>query len=63
MGRQRNRPPMKEQGNSTEEELNKMEVRNLSDIEFKVIITRMFNSIKRHRNHKKRPERNKECNI
>ena len=33
MGRQRNRPQMKEQDNSREEELNKKEASNLSEIE------------------------------
>ena len=36
MGRQRNMPRMK-QDNSPEEDLNVMEARNLSDIEFRVI--------------------------
>ena len=47
MGRQRNRPQMKEQESSPEEELNEMETRNLSDIKFKVMITRILNSIKK----------------
>ena len=46
MGRHRNRPQMKEQENSPEEELNKMEASNLSDREFRVIIIRILNSIK-----------------
>ena len=67
MGRKRNRPQMKKQGNSPEEKLEKLEIRtsNLSDREFKVMIIRILSSIKkkRHRNHKKGPVRNKECNI
>ena len=47
MGRQRNRPQMKEQESSPEEELNKMDVSNLSDIEFKVMIIRTLNSMKK----------------
>ena len=35
MGRQRNRPQMKEQENSQEEELDEMEASNLSDRELK----------------------------
>ena len=54
MGRQRNRAQMKEQENSPDEDLNERKARNLSDIEFKVMIIKMFNSMKkRHRNHKK----------
>ena len=50
---QRNRPQMKEQENSLEE-LDEMEASNLSDREFRVIIIRILNSMKkRHRNHKK----------
>lgn len=45
-GRQRNRLQTKEQEYCSEKELNEMEVSNLSDIEFRVILTMMFNSIK-----------------
>ena len=38
---------MKEQENSPEEELNEMEASNLSDIEFKVMIKKMLNSMKK----------------
>ena len=38
---------MKKQENSPEEELNEVEVSNSSDIEFRVIIIRMPNSMKR----------------
>ena len=45
-GRQGNKPQMKEQENSPEQELNEMETNNLSDIKFKVMIMRMLNSMK-----------------
>lgn len=45
MERQRNKPQMKEQENFPEE-LTEMEVSNLSDIRFRVIIVRMLNSMK-----------------
>ena len=54
---------MKEQENSPEEELDEMEASNLSDREFRVIIIRILNSVKRHTHYKKGPVRNKECNI
>lgn len=38
---------MKEQGSSPEEELNKVEISNLSDIEFRIMITRMSNSMRK----------------
>ena len=47
MGKQRNRPQMKEQENSPEEELNEMEASNISDIELKVMIIKMLNSMKK----------------
>ena len=54
---------MREQEDSPEE-LNEMEVSNLSEIEFSIVITRIFNSMKKDReNIKKEPIRNKECNI
>ena len=46
MGRQRNIPQMKEQENSPEE-LNEMEASNLSDIEFRVMIIRILNNMKK----------------
>ena len=42
MRRQRSRPQMKEQENSPEKGLDEMEANNLSDIEFRVMITRML---------------------
>ena len=47
MGRQRNRPQIKEQENFPEEELNEMEARNFSDIEFREMIMKVFNSMKK----------------
>ena len=53
---------MKEQENSPEE-LDEMEASYLSDREFRVMIIRILNSMKKkHGNHKKGPVRNKECN-
>ena len=54
MRRQTNMAQMKEQINTPEKALNKMEISNLSDAEFKTLVIRMlkelsedFNSIKR----------------
>ena len=47
MGRQKNRPQMKEQENPTEEELDEMEASNLLDGEFRVIIIRIFKRMKK----------------
>ena len=54
MRRQRNIARMKEQNEIPEKELNKMEISNLSDAEFKTLVIRMlrelseyFNSIKK----------------
>ena len=56
MRRQRNRAQMKEQNKTPEKELNKMEISNLSDAEFKILVIRMlkelsdyFNGIKKNR--------------
>ena len=46
MGRQRNRPQMKERENSPEE-LDEMEASNLLDGEFRVRIIRTLNSMKK----------------
>ena len=55
---------MKTQEDSPEEELNEMEASNLSDIEFRAMIIRIPSSMKKiHRNRKKGPVKNKECNI
>ena len=64
MGRQRNRHQMKEQENPPKEELNEMEVSNLSDVEFKIMIVRMLNGVKKDIEPiKKGPIRNEEHNI
>ena len=64
MGRQRNRPQMKEQEESPEKELNEMEVSNLSDTEFKVMVIRILNSMKKDiETMNKKPVGNEECNI
>ena len=54
MRRQRNMAQMKEQIKTPEKDLNKMEISNLSDAEFKTLVIRMlkelsedFNSIKK----------------
>ena len=47
MGRQINRPQMEEQEDSPEEELNEMETNDLSDTEFRVMIIKMLNSMKK----------------
>ena len=47
MVRQRNRRQVKEQENSPEEELDEMEASNLSDEEFRVMIIRVLNSMKK----------------
>ena len=54
MWRQRNMAQMKEENKTPEKELNKMEISNLSDAEFKTLFIRMhkeligyFNSIKK----------------
>ena len=52
MGRQRNRPQMKEQEKPPEKESNEMKVSNLSDIEFKKIVIRMFKKLRTTRHLK-----------
>ena len=47
MGRQRNKPQRKEQENSPEEELDEMEASNLSNREFRSMIIRILNSMKK----------------
>ena len=49
--------------NCPEEELNEMEASNLSETEFRVMIIRIFNSVKKDtETTKKGPVRNKEFN-
>ena len=45
MRRQRNMAPMKEQIKTPEKELNKMEINNLSDAEFKTLFIRMLKEL------------------
>ena len=45
MRRQRNMIQMKEQVKTAEKELNKMEISNLPDVEFKTLFIRMFKEI------------------
>ena len=54
MRRQRNRAQMKEQNKTPEKELNKLEISNITDTEFKTLVIKMlkdltgyFNSIKK----------------
>ena len=47
MRSQRNRPQMKEQENSPKEELDEMEASNLPHTEFRVMIIRILNSMKK----------------
>ena len=47
MGRQRNRSQMKEQENSTEDDLDEMEANNLTHREFRIMIIRILNSMKK----------------
>ena len=48
MGRQRNRPQMKTQENSPEE-LDEMKASNLSNREFRVMIIRILNRMKKNK--------------
>ena len=45
MRRQRNMAQMKEQIKTPEKELNKMEINNLSDVEFKALVIRMLKEL------------------
>ena len=45
MRRQRNMAQMKEQIKTPEKELNEMEISNLSDVEFKTLVIRMFKEL------------------
>ena len=59
MKRQRNMAQMKEQTKTPEKELNKMEINNLSDAEFKTLIIRMLKKLSEDLNSmKKNPVRN-----
>ena len=54
MRRQRNMAQMKEQIKTPEKELNKMEISNMSDAEFKTLVTRMLKELSEDLNTKKR---------
>ena len=45
MRRQRNMAQMKEQKQTLEKELNKMEISNLLNVEFKTVVIRMLNLV------------------
>ena len=45
MRRQRNMAPMKEQNKTPGKELKKMEITNLSDAEFKMLVIRMLKEL------------------
>ena len=45
MRRQSNMAQMKEQNKTPEKELNKMEANNLSDVEFRTLVIRMFKEL------------------
>ena len=53
MKRQRNMAQMKEQIKTPEKELNKMEVSNLSDVKFKMLVIRMLRELSEAVNIKK----------
>ena len=55
MRRQRNMVQMKEQVKNPEKELNKMELSNQSDAEFKTLIIRMVKELSEHLSSIKRP--------
>ena len=59
MKRQRNMAQMKEQNKTPEKELNKMEISNLSDVEFKTLLIRMLKELIGYFNSTKNPGRNK----
>ena len=60
MRRQRNMAQMKEQIKTQEKDLNKMEVSNLSDAEFKTLVIRVLKELSENLNSiKKDPVRNK----
>ena len=50
MRRQKNMAQMKEQIKTPEKELNKMEISNLSDAEFKTVVIRMFKELSENLN-------------
>ena len=61
MRRQRDMAQMKEQIKTPEKELNKMEISNLSDAEFKTLVIRMLKEISEDLSSIKRPSQ--KCRI
>ena len=61
ISRQRHRAQMKEQNKTPEEGLNKMEISNLSDAEFKTLVIRMLKELSEDINSNNNPGRNKGC--
>ena len=59
MSRQRNMTQMKDQIKTPEKELNKMEISNLSDTEFKILVIWMVKDLSEDQQHKKDPVINK----
>ena len=57
MRRQRNMAQMKEQNKTPENELNKTEITNLSDAEFKTLVIRMLKELTEYGNKIKRPRK------
>ena len=51
MRRQRDMAQMKEQIKTPEKELNKMEISNMSDAEFKTLVTRMLKELSENLNN------------
>ena len=47
MRRHRNMPQLKEQNKTPEKELNKMETSNIPDSEFKTLVIKMLNELRR----------------
>ena len=56
MKRQRNMTQMKEQIKTAEKELNKMEISNLSDVEFKLLVIRMLQELTGYFNYIKKTQ-------
>ena len=55
MRRQRNKAHVKEQIKSPEKELNEIEISNLSDTEFQILVIRMLKELSEDLNSIKRP--------
>ena len=56
MRRQRNMAQMKEEIKTSEKELNKMEISNLSDAEFRALVIRMLKKVKDDSSIKKKSD-------